>query len=317
LAAGAVFSIGLLWLAARGVSWAEVAVALGSARWDLVAAAVGCVIFATALRAWCWRRLLVATSVPVTFVRAWKILLIGQFLNICVPVRAGDVARMYLMGDAGGMSKTGAATSLVVEKFFDATTFLLLLGSVSLLVETPTALANVGHGVAVAAVLLPLTVVALAWRGTGLVRFLERRANGSNDWVARLARYGETIVEGLSVIRRWPELVLLQAGYLGVWLALVGVNYAVLLALNVETDRPLLAAFVLMIVLQLATSVPSTPGKIGVFQYLVVLALVPFGVTREPAFTYGVLLHVVGFGPVVTLGGLWSWADLAATRRVH
>ena len=115
LAAGAVFSIGLLWLAARGVSWAEVAVALGSARWDLVAAAVVCVIFATALRAWCWRRLLVATSVPVTFVRAWKILLIGQFLNICVPVRAGDVARMYLMGDAGGMSKTGAATSLVSQ----------------------------------------------------------------------------------------------------------------------------------------------------------------------------------------------------------
>jgi len=317
LAAGALFSIGLLWLAARGVSWAEVAVALASARWNLIAAAVVCVVFATALRAWCWRRLLVATRVPVTFVRAWKILLIGQFLNICVPARAGDVARVYLMGDAGSMSKTGAATSLVVEKFFDATTLLLLLGSASLLVEAPTALANVGHGVAVAAVLLPLAVVALAWRGTGLVRFLERRARGSDGWVARLARYGETIVESLSVIRRWPELILLQAGYLGVWLALAGVNYAVLRALNVDTDLPVLAAFVVTIVLQLGTSVPSTPGKIGVFQYLAVLALVPFGVAREPALTYGVLLHIVGFGPVVALGGLLSWAGLAATRRVH
>ena len=81
LAASTLLSIGLLWLAARGVSWSEVAFALGSARWNLIAVAAVCVVLASALRAWCWRRLLVASKVPVTFVRAWKILLIGQFLN--------------------------------------------------------------------------------------------------------------------------------------------------------------------------------------------------------------------------------------------
>ena len=316
LAAGTLLSIGLLWLAARGVSWAGVAAAFGSARWTLIAVAVGCVLFATALRAWCWRRLLVATTVPVTFVRVWKILLIGQFLNICVPARAGDVARVYLLGEAAGMPKTGSATSLVLEKFFDATTLLLLLGLVSLLVELPAPLAGVRRGVAAVAVLLPLAVVALAWRGAGLVRFLDRQAHGDGGWVARLARHGETIVESLRIIRRWPELVLMQAGYLGIWLALAGVNYAVLRALNLEIDVPVLAAFVVMVVLQLGTSVPSTPGKIGVFQYLAVLALAPFGVAREPALTYGVLLHVVGFGPLVALGGFWSWTGLAAERRV-
>ena len=64
------------------------------------------------------------------------------------------------------MPKTGAATSLVVEKFFDTTTLLLLLGLVSLLVELPAPLAGVRRGLAAAVVLLPLVVVALAWRGT-------------------------------------------------------------------------------------------------------------------------------------------------------
>ena len=72
LTAGTLLSIGLLWLAARGVSWAEVAAGLGSARGNLITVAAGCVLVATALRAWCWRRLLVATTVPVTFVGAWK-----------------------------------------------------------------------------------------------------------------------------------------------------------------------------------------------------------------------------------------------------
>ena len=52
----------------------------------------------------------------------------------------------------------------------------------------------------------------------------------------------------------------------------------------------------------------------GVAVAVAVLALAPFGVARELAFTYGVLLHVVGFGPLVALGGFWSWRGLAAER---
>ena len=87
-------------------------------------------------------------------------------LNACVPARAGDVARVYLMGEAAGRPKTGAATGLVLEKVFDATTLLLPLGLVSLLVELPAPLAGVRRGFAAAAVLFPLAVVALDWRGT-------------------------------------------------------------------------------------------------------------------------------------------------------
>jgi uncharacterized protein (TIRG00374 family) len=312
LAAGTLLSLGLLWLAARGVSWAGVGVALGSARWTLVTAAVAAVLGATVLRAWCWRRLLVATTVPVTLVAVWKILLIGHFLNICVPARAGEVARVYLLSDAARIPKTSTAASLVVEKFFDLTTLLLLFGSVSWLVELPTALTSLGRGFATAAVVLSLAVVGFAWRGTALVRRLERYADGDDGRVARLARYGQTIVESLAIIRSWQGLALMQLGFLGVWLALVGANYAVLRAVGI--GAPLGAAFVVMLALQLGTAVPSTPGKIGVFQYVAVLALAPFGVAREPALTFGVLMHLVGFGPLVALGGLWSWIGLVRKR---
>ncbi len=312
LAAGTLLSLGLLWLAARGVSWVGVGVALGSARWTLVVVGAIAVLGTTVLRAWCWRRLLVATTVSVTLVRVWKILLIGHFLNICVPARAGEVARVYLLSEAARMPKTSAATSLVVEKFFDLTALLLLLGPVSLLAELPVALTGVGRGFATAAVVFSLAVVGLAWRGTELVRMLERYADGDDGWVVRLARYGKTAVESLAIIRSWQGLALMQAAYLGVWLALMGANYAVLRAVGI--DVPFEAAFVVMLALQLGTLVPSTPWKIGVFQYVAVLALAPFGVAREPALTFGVLMHLVGFGPLVALGGLWSWIGLASKR---
>ena len=309
LAAGTLLSLVLLWLAARGVSWSDLGLALGSARWTLVTAALAAVLGSSLVRAWCWRRLLVATAAPMTLVGVWKILLIGHFLNICLPARAGDVARVYLMGEAARMAKTGAATSLVVEKFFDLTTLLLLLGPISVLVELPGAISGVGRGLAGVAVVLPLAVVVLAWRGTALVRLLERHTDNDDGWVARLARYAETVVESLSIIRSWQGLALMQAGYLATWLLLVGANYAVLRAAGI--DAPVVAAFVVMIVLQVGMSVPSTPGRIGVFQYVAVLALAPFGVAREPALAFGVLMHLVGYGPLVALGGLSSWIGLA------
>lgn len=312
LMAGAVLSALFLWLAARGVSWPDVAGALGSAHYGLLAVAAGSVIVATALRAWCWRRLLVAARSPVPFGPAWRILVIGQLLNIGVPARAGDAARVYLMAAAGPMPKTSAATSLVVEKFFDATALLLLLVPISIFVEMPPVLANARRGLVVAAGILPLVVFGLAWRREWLIDRLARpRAGASSGWMARLLRHAQHVLQSLAVVRSWRGIVLLQTGYLRVWLILAGVNYVVFRAAGLAA--PAVAALVVLVALQLGTSVPSTPGKVGVFQYLCVLALAPFGVPRDQALTYGVLLHLVAYGPVIALGGAWLWAGMTTS----
>ena len=308
---GTILSIVLLWQAARGVSWAELVAVFGSARWNLIAVAVVLVLLSTVFRAWCWRSLLVDPSVRVSLVKAWQIVLVGQFLNICLPARAGDLARVYLMGDAARMSRTGTATSLALEKFFDATTLLILLGLVAFFVELPTALVGFARGIAVVTLLSVFAVVALARRGTGLIELLRKKADSEDVWIARVARHTEMVVESLRIIRQWYWVILMQAGYLGIWFTLGGVNYAVLRALEVEA--PITAVFVVLVVLQLGTSVPSTPGKVGVFQYLTVVALAPFEVARESALSYGVLLHVVGYGPLITFGALCSWIGL--TRK--
>ena len=304
---GAVLSVGFFWLAARGVSWSAVGEAFASAHYGLVTLAAGCVISSTALRAWCWRCLLGHAGSSIGFTQTWGILLVGQAVNIGVPARAGDVARLYLIGAAGRLPMAGAFTTLIVEKFFDLTTLLLILVPISALIDLPPALDATRRGFVVVAVVLPLVVMILAWRGETLIRVLKRHGHGApNGWILRLVSHGDTVLQSLTVVRRGRFLVLLQVGYLGTWLSLAGANYAVLRSLGVAA--PLVAALVVLVVLQLGTAVPSTPGKIGVFQYLCVLALAPFGVPRDHALTYSVLLHVVTYGGVIVLGGVWLWS---------
>lgn len=51
-------------------------------------------------------------------------------------------------------------------------------------------------------------------------------------------------------------------------------------------------------------AVPSSPGYVGVYDYIVVQSLALFDVGREAALSYAVVLHLFGFVPVSLLG-LW------------
>jgi hypothetical protein len=62
------------------------------------------------------------------------------------------------------------------------------------------------------------------------------------------------------------------------------------------------AALFLLLALQVGNIPPSAPGKIGVFEYAVILALSVFSITRSQALSYGLLLHVVAFLPKIFLG---------------
>ena len=80
-----------------------------------------------------------------------------------------------------------------------------------------------------------------------------------------------------------------------VWLAVWAFGFAI---------RPGVALIVLA-VLSLAITVPSTPGYIGPVQAAFVFALVPFGVSNELAFAASVFYLVAYWIPVTVVGALF------------
>ena len=131
--------------------------------------------------------------------------------------------------------------------------------------------------------------------------------------MTRLARHLEVGLGSLAILGRWQTVLLLQLGYLGAWASLGFTTYLVPVALGL--DLSLVTALVVLAVVQFGTAVPSTPAKVGVFQYLSVLALVPFGVGQDVALTVGIWLHLVSYLPPVVLGSVGSWIELPGLRR--
>jgi uncharacterized membrane protein YbhN (UPF0104 family) len=271
---GSVVAIVLLWLAFRGTDWPELQAALLRLKWRYVAAGVGVMFLSASLRAWRWKHLFVGETPEFTVLL--KGILTGQTLNLTLPFRSGDVARAVMIKER----KLLAAGTVGVEKLLDMVFFALLCSVVPLFWVVPEWLEKPRFSV----LLMGIAAVVL-----GLTLIVPRRTR-------EYMRAKKAAI---------PALVV---GTLAIWTCGAAVNWLVFRSLELQV--PWLSAVVLLVILQAGVAVPSTPGRIGVLQYLAVLGLGLFGVPKADALAAGLVLHAVVFVPIaLASAAIWMARD--------
>ena len=172
LIAGLSLSAVCLVLAVRQISIDDLGTAIAMARWEWVALAVVVVVASSSLKAVRWRVLFFPRRVPIG--RTWSVFMIGQMLNILLPARAGEVGRIYLIGDEGAVSHAAALSTVVVEKVVDLVMltlafFIVALWLVTTSTDFPDWLRDAGMGLVLLAAL-------------GLAAMLLRARLGRRSW---------------------------------------------------------------------------------------------------------------------------------------
>jgi uncharacterized protein (TIRG00374 family) len=311
---GIIFSLVFLVLALRGVNLRETGNALSRVNVLILGAAVVSFVLSAAAKAIRWQLLLGVRKAP-SFGRAFSILCVGLMVNAFLPTRLGEFARAYLMGEAEADSKVYVLGTVAVEKVADLLTLLLLLAVLLLEMALPEWLAGPARGTALVLAILVPCFILLVWQRDFILRMVERTSHfvpsAWREWLLRQTRYG---LASLDVMRRPRLLIGLFGWSLIVWIISALTNYLVFLAMRLT--MPVWAALLLLAVLQVGTAVPSSPGSIGVFQYLVILTLSIFALDKNVALGYSVVLYLVIYVPIVLLGvwGLWhekiTWGKL-------
>ncbi len=267
---GSAAALVLLWLAFRGTDLQALRITLARLHPAYVIAAVATMFLSVVLRAWRWQRLFQGEVPPLwTLIKGISI---GQTLNFVIPLRAGDVARAVLIKGR----RLHSAGTLAVEKVLDMVFFALLCLVAPAFWAMPQWLEKPRASLLIMAVGALLAALAL---------LIPKR---TREYI----RHKRALL---------PELAIATAV---IWAAGAMINWLVFSAL--ELPVPWMAAVVLLVILQIGVAVPSTPGKVGVLQYLAVLGLGLFGVGKTDALAAGLILHVVVFVPVA-LAALAFW----------
>jgi len=308
-----------LYLLARGMDVRSLVQALRRVNYWLLAPALALVVLGLWLRALRWRLLFYPLS-GLRLARLYNVTSIGYFFNSVLPFRAGDVLRSYLLAELEKLDIARVLSTVVLERIADTLTILFLLMVLVPFVALPAALVRPVLGIALVAGLAAALLLWLAARSRRSLQWvddlLQRFALLNRPWLRRSVA---AALQGVSALGSW-QLALVASGWsLAIWLLATAQLYVIMWAAGLHL--PLVAALAVICLTSLGMTVPSSPGYVGVFEYLTVLALGLFGVPREAALGYALLAHALGYVGLIVPGLIamgvegFSYASLHARLR--
>jgi uncharacterized protein (TIRG00374 family) len=248
------------------------------------------------MRAMRWYYLFPPDTRPTHLFRA---LVIGYMGNNLLPLRAGELVRVYVAARRGQQFWTTFAT-VVVERVLDGLAVGLIVAGLLLVVAVPTELR---WSIVVFLVLDLVGILILAAIATlpGVCRVLIETLFHRVGWLERrLLGLLDTMIEGLRGLRAPRHVLPITLCSVAVWLSYALSVWTALHAAHL--DLPLVAAWTVLAFLGLGVSLPSSPGFVGVIQAATVLALALFAVPRTEALSFSVLIHASQFLPVTAAG---------------
>jgi uncharacterized protein (TIRG00374 family) len=292
LALGAIVSGVSLWLILQSVNMnATLQVLYRSNVWFVLLALLA-QLAAMEISVVRWRVLL--GPFPTSLQRLTQIFFSAHLLNTLLPVKLGSVARVLLAAESEKLNVGLVLGSVAIEKVLDLVVMLLLMLILAPFVPMPGwARDSLMVGVVTLVVVLAglVLVTRLREQILALLGRIEGRVLGEGS--LRSERFVRGLLESLENLtqRREAVQVLIWTGV--IWLAGGLVNQLLFWALGIQA--PWSAAWFVIVVLQIGTRIPALPANLGVFHYLVILALGVYGVGESEALAYAILLHLVVF----------------------
>ena len=296
---GIALSLVFAYLAFREVDFDALGEALREQDYLFLLPSGAALAVAVLLRAWRWQLLFDGSSRPA-FPHVANALLVGYLFNTILPARAGEVVRVQVLGRRARISRAHVLATVVLERSYDVVVLVLLLASATPFLppvgwRTP---ALVLGGVLVAG-LVAVAVVAQRYPSvaTALLRLLARLPFLG---AGRIERAGGNFRRGLVSLRSGRLALAALAVTVASWLALALSTWFLLLGTRIEEGFG--AALLVLVATNLILVLPSSPAALGAFEAAAVLALSAYGVGREQALSFALVLHALNAFPYLPLG---------------
>lgn len=226
---------------------------------------------------------------------------VGYAINALFPARLGELVRAYWIRDRAGVSMVRTLSTIALERVADGLSLLIILVVVAPTVAFPGELVGptLTIGAVFVAALLGMSVLVYS-SGRGNSRLATRLARLEASRFAVAARAFRQIMTGLQALRDRRSVALLALYSAVIWGSNIALAWLIMRAFHLDVSMA--GAGLLVAVVNLGMVVPSSPGYVGIYEYLTVLTLGLYGVARTPALAAALAFHVIAFVPVTIIG---------------
>jgi glycosyltransferase 2 family protein len=246
-----------------------------------------------------------------TFKSLFPTLIIGFMANNVLPARAGEFVRAHLNGKKEGISRSASFATIILERLFDGMTMIIMLWAALGLGHLPIQEQSMPTGIKYAIDLSPyvfgaafLFLFAMLLFKKTVVRFISIfTAKTPQKIRVPLERITHTFFDGLKILKNIRESFLVLAGSLAAWTCEFVTYYFLAIGMGISpAPFTFWSAALMMAVVNLGILIPNAPGGIGLFEFIGVALLLPFGIAKVTAVGYMFLVHFVVLTPITLLG---------------
>ncbi|HEY3928706.1 MAG TPA: lysylphosphatidylglycerol synthase transmembrane domain-containing protein [Candidatus Koribacter sp.] len=301
-----------LYLALRKVDWHQVWAAIAHCRPQFIVASM--VVSATSyfMRGLRWRVLL-NTQAKLPVLPVFWANCACYFGNNVLPARAGELIRTAMVSSRSQLSKTFVLTTALSERVMD---LIVLVTSGTLVIRfvqnKPSWLEKISGPLLALAIVAAILLISVPLFETLAERLLAKMHLPENA-VMRLDHAIEHVAAGVRAFHDPSTFSIFFALTIGIWSCDAYAAQILAPALGLHMSFP--TALLLLVGLGLGSALPSTPGYIGIYQFVAVTVLIPFHFTRADAIAYILVAQAGGLVVTGVLGsiGLLQYRKLSKT----
>jgi len=304
VAIGFLLSALFLWLALRDIEFNSLRSSLQLLDLSYVFHVVVALCFFYAFKVQRWRTI-IPKHLPTQAMTLATPMMVGFAANNLLPMRVGELVRIYFAGKLLNAPKVLVLSTIVVEKLFDIVAIaLIFIIAVLFIAFNSATIGNTDVSLLMSVfvvVIASLAIATLIWFArtdyTRLIYLLPLK------WQSRVNKLVKDFAMGLYELNGKRQIALILGNSILQWLILSLCIYFSLAAVGIQPLNYSTACIVLGF-LVLGVSLPSAPAFVGSVEYAFVFALGLFGQPAEPALTVALFFHVISFTYVISMAGL-------------
>lgn len=260
------------------------------------------------VRAMRWKTMLNPIKKVKSVWNLFSAVMVGYAVNGVTP-RGGEFVRPYIFSRREKVPFSTSFATIVVERFIDLFTLLLLLAFVFIFLsgKIMQAMPKVSVNGIIISILLTISVLVLSFYPPVIRLILKFIIKPLSDKLYRkVSSIFDKFVEGFAIIKTPSQYFRLIAESLAIWLFYTLPLYFMFFSFQSLSNLNFDDAILMIVVSGVATTLSPTPGAVGGYHFAVQYTLMKiYGISSEEALAYATLTHGINYIIQMLLGGIF------------
>ena len=258
------------------------------------------IIFSVAIRAERWQ-LLLEPFQKISFRPLFSSTMIGYFGNAVMPFRFGELLRAYSISSTRKIDVSAAFGTILLERLLDMLGLVFTMFIFSWFYPFEHGGKNAMIIVGVSSISLFCFILWLGIKQSGFFLNVKKLSFLKATLIQRLLTIMNKIVDGITSIKDTKHIGQIIIHTIFIWVVYFFATYSVILATNISINW--VGVGVILVSTSLALAIPAAPGGIGTYHAAAIYILTSyFFIDRVESQAFAVILHAVGFLPLMLIG---------------